>query len=130
MAVGRSKVNVSSTRRAGCRAPAVLACLLVLVLGWPASSAEDTDNRFLAPAQDREFIMRALERERATAAPQLAITGVTVPHHLLAADLIARGVLAASGGAYERVLILSPDHFRALKTPFGITTADLPTVFG
>jgi len=131
MATWRSRVNVSSMRRAGRRSFATaLACLLIAVFCVPALSADDPDNRFLSAAQDRTFIMRALERERMAVPPQLAVTGVTVPHHLLAADLIARGILAASGGTYERVLILSPDHFRALKTPFGITTGDLPTVMG
>ena len=92
--------------------------------------AADEDNRFLAAAQDRAFIARALEQERQATPPSLPVTGVTVPHHLLAADLIARGILAAAGGTYDRVLIISPDHFRRLKTPFGITTADLKTING
>jgi Bacterial capsule synthesis protein PGA_cap len=31
------------------------------------------------------------------------VTGITVPHHLVAADLIARGFRCASGGSYERL---------------------------
>src|SRR5262245_24324626 len=107
-----------------------LALLPALLCARSALAAGNEDNRFLAAAQDRAFIARALESEPQPAPPALAVTGVTVPHHLLAADLIARGVLAASGGNYDRVLIVSPDHFRALKTPFGVTTADLDTVNG
>jgi poly-gamma-glutamate synthesis protein (capsule biosynthesis protein) len=97
--------------------------------------AEDHDsgsdnNPFLAGARDLAVVRAALERERPYAAPALVVTGVTVPHHMLAADLIARGVLAAAAGSYDRILLLSPDHFRSLKTPFGITTADLETVNG
>jgi AmmeMemoRadiSam system protein B len=109
---------------------AAFACLLAVLSVGSSLGADDPDNRLLARAQDHNFIMRALERERQFASPSLAVTGITVPHHLLAADLIARGVLAASGGAYDQMLIISPDHFLSLKTPFGITTADLETSFG
>ena len=40
------------------------------------------------------------------------ITGLTVPHHLLAADLIAGAFALASGQDYRRIIILSPDHFQ------------------
>jgi AmmeMemoRadiSam system protein B len=114
---------------------ALFALLSVLLADAPALEAEDRDgrsdnNRFLAAAHDLAVVSGALERERPHAAPSLVVTGVTVPHHMLAADLIARGVLAAGGGSYDRILLLSPDHFRSLKTPFGITTADLDTVNG
>ena len=39
------------------------------------------------------------------------ITGLTVPHHLLAADLIAGAFALAAGQDYRRIIILSPDHF-------------------
>jgi AmmeMemoRadiSam system protein B len=113
-------------------------CWLALVFCWglhlfcagPAVSAEDRNNTFLGDVEDLAFVNGVLERERKQAPPQIAVTGITVPHHLLAADLIVRGILAASGGRYERVLVLSPDHFRSLETPFGITTADLESVTG
>lgn len=60
---------------------------------------------------------------------QLA-TGVTVPHHLLAVDLIAETLWMASKGKYERVLILSPDHFKRGTTPFSTTTKDFLTPLG
>jgi AmmeMemoRadiSam system protein B len=107
-----------------------LACLLELISAAAALGADASDNRFLAAAQDGALVARALERGRQERPPSVRVTGVTVPHHLLAADLIARGVLAASARTYERVLILSPDHFRALETPFGITTANLETATG
>src|SRR5665647_1340965 len=44
------------------------------------------------------------------------ITGLTVPHHLLAADLIAGAFALASGQDYRRIIILSPDHFQRSRT--------------
>lgn len=58
------------------------------------------------------------------------VTGITVPHHLLAADLIARGLAAAKGNGYRRVVILSPDHFSRSRRPFATTLRDFDTVFG
>ena len=55
------------------------------------------------------------------------ITGVTVPHHLLAMDLIAETLFLASVGKYERIVILSPDHFKRGTTPFSTTTRDFLT---
>ncbi|HUF64267.1 MAG TPA: AmmeMemoRadiSam system protein B [Verrucomicrobiales bacterium] len=61
--------------------------------------------------------------------PQL-VTGVTVPHHLLALDLIAETLFLASAGRYERILILCPDHFKRSTTPFSTTTRDFLTPLG
>lgn len=58
------------------------------------------------------------------------ITGVTVPHHLLAVDLIAETLFLASGGDYERVLILCPDHFKRGATSFSTTQRDFLTPLG
>ncbi|MCB1745066.1 MAG: hypothetical protein KDK91_32160, partial [Gammaproteobacteria bacterium] len=111
------------------RAPAWLV-LVGLLWAMAASRANAEENRLLADAQDKALIASALEQERPRTPPDIAITGVSVPHHLLAPDLIARGLWAASGGHYERVLLLAPDHFRSLTTPFGVATTDLDTVFG
>jgi AmmeMemoRadiSam system protein B len=108
----------------------LLAYLLSFRIAAPVLATEDPGNRFLNGTEDASFINRAIERERPYAVSALPVTGITVPHHFLAADLIARGVIAASGGTYDRVLILSPDHFLSLKTPFGISTADLETSLG
>jgi len=72
----------------------------------------------------------ALVKEKPAAPPHLPITGITVPHHLLAADLIARGVWAASGNSYERIIVISPDHFRRSKRPLATTRRGFDTVLG
>ena len=58
------------------------------------------------------------------------ITGVTVPHHLLAADLIARTLYQASARQPKRILILSPDHFHRGTTTASTTTRDFLTTEG
>jgi poly-gamma-glutamate synthesis protein (capsule biosynthesis protein) len=103
--------------------------LLVLLGGVAATAAEAADNPFL-PARDPAPILAAIAAETPAFRPPPGVTGITVPHHLLAADLIARGFWAASAGQYRRVIVLSPDHFRALGRPFGTTMEPLDTVFG
>lgn len=58
------------------------------------------------------------------------LTGITVPHHLLAADLVALGFRAASGFSYKRVVLLSPDHFHRANKLFATTTRGFDTVLG
>ncbi len=58
------------------------------------------------------------------------VTGITVPHHLLAKDLIADTVAMASVNAYDRILFLTPDHFFKGKTDVSVSTQSFDTVFG
>ena len=58
------------------------------------------------------------------------LTGITVPHHLLTADLVALGFRAASGFRYKRIVILSPDHFHKTQKLFATTTRNFDTVLG
>jgi AmmeMemoRadiSam system protein B len=58
------------------------------------------------------------------------LSGVVVPHHLLAAHLIATGFKAASGFSYKRIVILTPDHFRRADKPFATTARGFDGEFG
>jgi len=58
------------------------------------------------------------------------LTGITVPHHLLADHLIALGFQAASGFSYKRIIILAPDHFRQTEKLFATTSRSFDTVLG
>lgn len=71
----------------------------------------------------------AIGLTKSTPLPQ-RITGLTVPHHLLAADLIAGAFALASGQVYRRIIILSPDHFQRSSTPFAIAIRNFQTVMG
>jgi poly-gamma-glutamate synthesis protein (capsule biosynthesis protein) len=63
--------------------------------------------------------------------PLPGLTGLIVPHHLLARQLIADGfALAAAAGAWERVVILGPDHFNLGQTPVTAVDAHFDTPFG
>ncbi|WP_084569825.1 AmmeMemoRadiSam system protein B [Mesorhizobium sp. LNJC405B00] len=58
------------------------------------------------------------------------LTGITVPHHLLVADLVALGFHAASGFRYKRIVILAPDHFHETQKLFATTPRGFETVLG
>jgi len=71
----------------------------------------------------------AIGLTKSTPLPQ-RITGLTVPHHLLAADLIAGAFALASAQDYRRIIILSPDHFGRSSTPFAVAVRNFQTVMG
>ncbi|MCC0016704.1 MAG: AmmeMemoRadiSam system protein B [Rhodobiaceae bacterium] len=102
--------------------------VLLIAPGGVARAA--TDNPFIAPAFNRTLIEAALEKGRSEGPAPVGVTGIIVPHHLLAADLIARGFHAASRGQYDRIVVMAPDHFREVSGRFGTTLAGFETVFG
>ncbi|HEY1123176.1 MAG TPA: AmmeMemoRadiSam system protein B [Haloferula sp.] len=91
--------------------------VLLLLLGR-VLAAEPYPLMFESPAPFRQAIEIATKEAKPVAA---RITGVTVPHHLLAADMIASTLYRASAGKYDRIVILTPDHFRR-STRAGATT--------
>ena len=86
--------------------------------------------RFAAMYDDPAVFEHALAKESVAPPAGHRVTGITVPHHLVAADLIARGFRCASYGSYERIILLSPDHFRRSRRPFATTRGTFETVFG
>ncbi len=58
------------------------------------------------------------------------ITGITVPHHLLAADLIANTFKFASKTNPKQILLISPDHFNLGRTDVSISQTNFSTCFG
>lgn len=95
-----------------------------------AKSDAEGASRFIAATRDRVLFEAAIEAERPAFTPPEGVTGITVPHHLLAADLIGRGFWAASRGSYDRVILISPDHFRKVHGLFATTRSNHETVFG
>ncbi len=79
---------------------------------------------------NRAIFDDALAKESGPALAGCEVTGITVPHHTLAADLIARGFRLAAGGDYERVILLSPDHFQQTKHASATTRRSFQTVYG
>lgn len=86
--------------------------------------------RFLPTEALKTRIEMAIKAERPSFTLPVDVTGITVPHHLLAADLMARGFWAASGGDYDRIVLISPDHFRAVKADFGVFRQNIKTILG
>lgn len=73
---------------------------------------------------DASEFKAAIDKERPQVLPVTRLTGITVPHHLLAADLIARGFWAASASQPRLVVVISPDHFH--KTGHTLATTRRP----
>lgn len=106
------------------------ALLALPVLAAGAVLAADTGPYPLFYPEARPFRqVHAAAEARLQPLPQ-RVTGVTVPHHLLALDLIAETLRLAAAGRYERVLLLSPDHFKRGTTPFSTTTRGFLTPLG
>ncbi len=111
--------------------PALLSALLCLAshaLAAPACPPGDENFRafYADPAPFRAAIAGA---ESYTPSNE-RLSGITVPHHLVAGHLVALGFRAASGFRYRRIVILSPDHFFEAQKPFATTARGFDDVFG
>ena len=106
----------------------VVGCLTLPALAAPACPPGSED--FPRFYDDASLFERAIASAEAIEPSNQRLTGITVPHHLLAADLIALGFKAASGFRYKRIIILSPDHFHRANRLFATTTRGFETVFG
>jgi AmmeMemoRadiSam system protein B len=115
-------------RLAACIAAVAALFVLPAAAQTAACPAEGTDypNFYL----EEKLFADAIARAEAIPRPPAFVTGVTVPHHLLAAHLIARGIRLAANGAYDRIVILFPDHFKQTRKPFATTTHGFDTVYG
>lgn len=103
----------------------VVSAMLGLV--QPVSAQKEP---FSSQYSDLSKFTDAIERERPVRAIKLATTGITAPHHMLAADLMARAFWAAAGNVYERIIVLSPDHFRKSRHVMATTRRPFETLFG
>jgi poly-gamma-glutamate synthesis protein (capsule biosynthesis protein) len=79
---------------------------------------------------DAKPFLEAIAKENRPPGLQSHVTGIAVPHHVLAVDLIARGFQATVGGHYDRIIIVSPDHLRRSRRPMATTQRDFGTMFG
>ena len=76
------------------------------------------------------FVQAIATAERTIQPLAQKITGITVPHHLLAADMIATTFRLAARQKPARIVILSPDHFRRGTTLISTTTRPFQTPLG
>ncbi len=100
---------------------------VVLLSGFPASAEEEPP--FPSFYSSATPFRRAID-ETAAVPLDPPPTGLALPHHALAVDLIAEGLALAKGGDYERIVIVSPDHFRRAGTPGAVAMRDFLTVLG
>lgn len=120
-----------------------LACLAVLAIGLlfryysPAISRAETnslpnlaDQRPIgAQYADASLFLSPIKQSRITAAAG-TVTGLIVPHHLLAKELAVEAFAYAAAGRYKAVVLLSPDHFDSGRSAVSVTERDFSTVFG
>jgi AmmeMemoRadiSam system protein B len=106
----------------------VLAAMIYGALSPPPASAEEP-TPFQPTTRDTQTILAAIASERppTVGTPTRALT---VPHHLLAAPLIARGLWRAAGGSVKRVILIGPDHFHRATSPVSTTTRRFSTALG
>jgi AmmeMemoRadiSam system protein B len=105
-------------------------CLLLSLLGCACGQGEARPTDAFPPFYpEAQPFLSAIGRTRGVPLAQ-RITGFTVPHHLLAADLMAGAFVLASRQDYRRIIILSPDHFGRSPTPFAVATRNFQTVMG
>jgi predicted class III extradiol MEMO1 family dioxygenase len=112
---------------------ALIGLALLSAALWLAADKAVADEQppFASMYADPAPFVTAMAKERRQPSPGLHhVTGISVPHHLLAADLISRGFQAAAGNAYDRVIIVSPDHFSRSRRPMATTRRGIETVFG
>jgi poly-gamma-glutamate synthesis protein (capsule biosynthesis protein) len=104
---------------------------LILLLVAPCSSTDQPPGKEAFPPlfPDPELFLAAIGQCRVQPLPQ-KISGLTVPHHLLAADLMAGAFARVQGQHYRRIIILSPDHFSRSRSPFAVTRRDFETALG
>jgi len=108
--------------------------MFALVLGGTAQAAPiacppGTEN-FPTFYDDATLFKDAIASVATVRPSNQRLTGITVPHHLLAADLVALGFHAASGFRYKRIVILSPDHFHKTHKLYATTARGFDTVLG
>ncbi|QIO48702.1 AmmeMemoRadiSam system protein B (plasmid) [Rhizobium leguminosarum bv. trifolii] len=85
---------------------------------------------FPARYTDNEPFASAIARAERTSDWKGHVTGLIVPHHLLAAEYIARGFRSVDQNKIDNVVILFPDHFKKTYLPFATTKREFETVFG
>ncbi|MEY9234063.1 AmmeMemoRadiSam system protein B [Bradyrhizobium japonicum] len=105
---------------------ATAATLCLLSASSLAQSAAPVPSLF----RESQMFLSAVAAEKPGQAVSGRVTGIGVPHHLLAANLIARGFWTAAHNAYQRIIILSPDHFGRSRRPFATTRRNFETPFG
>jgi AmmeMemoRadiSam system protein B len=108
----------------------IFAAAGMLSLLWSVSSPAQIAAPVPSLFRDGKVFLSAVAAEKPSQPVRGHVTGIGVPHHLLAANLIARGFWTAARNSYERIVIIAPDHFGRSRRPFATTRRDFETPFG
>ena len=101
-------------------------CLLTLAAPSWAQPAP-----FRAHPLDPQPLLQAIADAQPVDLGGATVTGLVLPHHRVASDLIAAGMVTAARGARpERIVMLTPDHFKRSTRAFASTARDFDTVLG
>src|SRR5680860_120290 len=87
------------------------------------------DQPVSAQYTDGTLFLSAIKQNETEPSSEI-ISGLIVPHHLLAKDIIAATFAYASRGNYQNIVLLSPDHFMAGQKEISVTERDFSTIFG
>ncbi len=116
MQIDKEKTNKSINKRSRL----ILACFLFLAvfgslfaigLKWFFFSVYEPDVVFASEPNDKEFYETASSFKKKSMDFSESPVGMIVPHHLLAADLIAEAFSNLKPEDYETVVLISPNHF-------------------
>jgi poly-gamma-glutamate synthesis protein (capsule biosynthesis protein) len=107
----------------------IVAELCLAIAGLRTAVAQPCNAENLIPAMFTDITdFEALTRSKPTF--RLQAGAVTVPHHLTAASLIAAGLGAINPIRIEKILLISPDHFKRARRPFATTKKSFETLLG
>jgi AmmeMemoRadiSam system protein B len=109
---------------------ALLADATQLSFAAPRCAANCADRPIPSQYSDATLFAPAIAAADRDSTAWPSVSGITVPHHLVAADLIAHAFRLVKGGGFDRVIVLSPDHFRRSGHPFATTRRDFETAYG
>lgn len=109
-----------------------MAARAALLAAWLVTCpAAATSAPFQAQIVDPQPVLAAIAAARPVDLGGAVVTGLVLPHHRVASDLIASGmVTAAQGPRPERIVMLTPDHFKRSPRTFATTVRDFDTAFG
>lgn len=89
------------------------------------------ENKKIIGAQysDQSYFLSAIKQTRAEIISG-EVSGLIVPHHLLAKDIMAASFAGLREKKYTKIILLSPDHFQLGKSNISTTDRNFSTVFG
>ena len=126
----RGETLAGIARMVGLAVGGAVAALFTIGAAFAAADCPPSDAPYPAMYGDAAMFSRALAKVDAIEPANRRLSGVTVPHHLVADHLVALGLKSASGFAYKRIVLLSPDHFRRSPKPFATTARGFETPMG